>query len=286
MEKDIYSHHVFMFPFQWKIESMDEALFSEQIKLENISYDHSRYWERISIPKSDMEKEGIYNERNYYYSFVHNALYDDGTKNSFVRHFERKMPVSNTAKYKIECLNGSFELNIESIILDLYSTGVGVLQFHLKNTRYQNLNDIISINEFGRRIFPPFYYSKTNRSVIAKSIELVGLISSTLLKEDFSNYTVNDSNKPADFILHLIHEVATNILIETVVDDRMFVIAWYKNTEWVKTLCEPKGYKTEPWSDNSDWYRFIYVDSAASGEPSCQNIQMLRQLLDKATYRR
>ena len=98
-----YSYHVFMFPFRWKINGLDETLFSEQIKLENISYAEYGYWERLSIPKSDKEKEGMYNEKNYFYSFVHNALYDDGTEKSFVRHFERKKLISNAAKYRIDC---------------------------------------------------------------------------------------------------------------------------------------------------------------------------------------
>ncbi|MGP1447329.1 MAG: CorA family divalent cation transporter [Candidatus Limimorpha sp.] len=281
-----YSYHVFMFPFRWKINGLDETLFSEQIKLENISYAEYGYWERLSIPKSDKEKEGMYNEKNYFYSFVHNALYDDGTEKSFVRHFERKKLMSNAAKYRIDCRKGLFELDIKSIILDLYSTGVGVLQFHLKNTKYKDRDDIISINEFGRRIFPPFYYSKTDRGVIAKSIELVGVPSSACLREDFNGYTVEDSNKPAYFIVQLINEVVTNIAVEPVVDDRMFVITWYKNTEWVTDLCQPHNNAPEPWSDDGNWYRFIFIDSAASGEPSCQNAQMMKELLQQATYKR
>lgn len=97
MENNQYSFHTFMFPFQWKINDLNEDLFSEQIKLKNINYAPSNYWERVPIPKTDEEKEGMYNERNYFYQFVHNALYDDGSDDSFIRHFERKIPSSNLA---------------------------------------------------------------------------------------------------------------------------------------------------------------------------------------------
>ena len=278
-----YSYHVFMFPFQWKIDGLSEALFSEQINLRNINYADYDYWDRVPIPKSVEEKEGMYDERNYFYGFVHNALYDDGTDNSLVRHFERKSLIPNASKYTIDSKNGHFELDIKSIILDLYATGVGVLQFHLKNTKYKDRDDIININEFGRRIFPPYYSSKTNRSVIAQRIELDDVPSSTPLHEDFDRYTVDDSNRPAHFVVQLIKEVATNIAIEPVVDDRMFVITWYKNTEWVTDLCTTANNAPEPWSDDGNWYRFIYVDTDS---PSCQNKQMMEELLRQATYKR
>ena len=53
-------------------------------------------------------------------------------------------------------------------------------------------------------------------------------------REDFTRYKNNTpSNQPASFILDMIHEVAENIDLKPVIDDRMFVQCWYKNDEWV-----------------------------------------------------
>ena len=86
------SFHNFMFPFRWKINGLDDRPFSEQVNLENIRYALSSNWERMSKPIVEEEKDGLYNERNYFYEFVHPALYDDGSPQTLVRHYERREP--------------------------------------------------------------------------------------------------------------------------------------------------------------------------------------------------
>ena len=69
-----------MFPFQWRIKGFDNETFSEQISLRNIDYGVGANWERVSVPHNEEERDGLYNERNYFYEFVHDALYDNGGK--------------------------------------------------------------------------------------------------------------------------------------------------------------------------------------------------------------
>lgn len=87
-----YSYHIFMFPFQWQIKGYDDKVFSEQISLKNIDFALNCNWNRIIEPVIDSEVNDLYNERNYFYEFVHDALYDNGNDNSLVRHFEREEP--------------------------------------------------------------------------------------------------------------------------------------------------------------------------------------------------
>ena len=278
-----YSYHNFMFPFQWRIHGYDERVFSEQISLKNIGYAVGSNWERLSVPTVEEEKDDLYNERNYFYEFVHDALYDNGKENSLVRHFERNEPKYGKVTYVIDCGEQVYELRVAAININLYSTGVGVLSFYLYNEKYSAPKDVLTINQAGRRVFPPFIASVKDRNIIAKSIEIKGLNGrETGYREDFSRYTNNTpSNQPAAFIVDMIHEVAENVELKPVIDDRMYVQCWYKNDEWANKFSE-KEY--EKFLNSSDWYEFVFVDDYNG--MTCQNEAMQKELIRKATYER
>ncbi len=306
-----YSYHNFMFPFRWRCKSDDELfseqislknngkkkkghkmadeLFSEQISLKNIEYVDSPNWTRVINPDNDIEKDDLYNERNYFYKFVHNALYDNGSDKSLVRHFERKEVNSGKVTYVITCGEQKYELVVSAINLNLYSTGVGVLSFYLHNYNYASPKDVLKINQVGRRVFPPFIGcvrdNDKDRGIIADCIEIKGLHGTASdYKEDFSRYTKEpESNCPATFIQQLIKEVAGNKSFEPVVDDRMFVECWYKNDEWANRF-NKRNYNYEIFVNSSDWYEYVFVDDW--GGLSCQNTTMQKELISKATYER
>lgn len=278
-----YSYHNFMFPFQWRIQGFGNKIFSEQISLENIHFSVGSNWERQVVQTKENENDDLYNERNYYYEFVHDALYDNGKADSLIRHFERKEPKHGEVTYNIDCGTKVYELKVNSINLNLYSTGVGVLSFYLSNEKYPEPADVLKINQAGRRIFPPFISSVKFRGIIAHSIEIQGLHGrETGYKEDFSRYTnKTPSNTPASFIADLIHEIAQNIDLKPVVDDRMFVQSWYKNDDWVN---EFKGADYQKFVNSNKWYEFVFVDDL--GDLSCQNEEMQHEIIKKATYPR
>jgi len=282
-----HSYHIFMFPFRWTIQDKKDALFSDQISLDSIAYRNTAYWKRVTQLDTMDEKrsERLYNEGNYFYRFVHDALYDNGKggRENLLRHFERTEPHDGDAKYVISTNEKDYSLNIDNICIDLFSTGVGVLMFYLGNDTYTEVDDILRINQFGRRVYPPFYKDKNCHFETAKSICINGLVGE--YAEDFSSYTPKNINKPADFIMKLILEVAANIHIETVIDDRMYVMSWYKNDEFAKKTCnikeEEEGLDFE--KEYRDWYRYVFVDA---GEPTCHNAAMFKKLVNNATYRR
>ena len=279
----VYSYHNFTFPFQWNIKENKDKTFSEQINLNNIDFALGTTWERTAEQSKSSDKDDLYNEKNYFYKFVHDALYDNGEPNSLIRHFERTEPRHGEVKYIIRGKEKSYELEVVYINLNIYSTGVGTLSFYLYNTEYPKASDVLNINQLGRRIFPPFIGDVNKRSQIPKSIEILGLHGkATGYKEDFSHYTnETKSNTPATFIADIIHEVARNIDLEPVVDDRMFVQCWYKNDNWVKDF---KGEDYNKFLNSNTWYEFVFVDSP--NEMTCQNKEMQESLIKKATYAR
>lgn len=277
-----HSFHTFMFPFRWKIKGLEDKPFSEQIALQNIRYAQSSNWERCAVPPTiEKESDDLYNERNYFYEFVHSALYDDNSEEALVRHFERCEPKRGEVAYRIICGDERkvYELNVRYININFYATGVGVLSFYLDNDKYDEISDILAINQYGRRVFPPFIGDVTHRSEIAHSLEFDGL--SGVYYEDFSAYTNKiKSNTPAAFIPKMVLEVAENVELQPVVDDRMFVLCWYKNDDWAKKFVKDYTCFLE---NDEFWYRFVFVDCNVT---TCQNKAMRRKIIENATYER
>lgn len=276
-----YSYHIFMFPFRWHIEEQRAERFGEQIAFRNIKFPTVfDAWERVIEPKTPEEKESLYNEKNYFYEFVHDALYDTGRDDNtnIVRHYERKEPKSQNVFYHIKTFDKEYVLNVDAINLNLYSTGVGVLSFYLYNEKYEDKDDILKINQYGRRVYPPFYKDKTYHSETAHCLFFEGL--NGAYSEDFQQYGTDDANKPASFLRKMVNEVAPNIDIKAVIDDRMYTMSWYKNDEFVQSLCNMTD---EECSNSDDWYRYVFVDA---GEPTCQNANMKAMLLTNASYKR
>lgn len=278
-----YSYHNFMFLFQWRIKGYDDKVFSEQISLNNITYALGSNWERNPGPANEKEADALYNERNYFYEFVHDALYDNGKSNSLIRHFERKETKHGEVTYVLNCGKNVYELRVDAINLNLYSTGVGVLTFYLYNERYPDPEDVLRINQTGRRVFPPFIGDVKKRNLIAHSIEIKGLHGrQDGYLEDFKDYTNKTySNQPATFITDMINEVAENIDLKPVIDDRMFVQCWYKNDEWTNQF---NGNQYNDFLYSNHWYEFVFVDGFNG--MTCQNVTMQKKLIRKATYER
>ena len=293
-----HSSHIFMFPFRWRVKGQENCLFSEQIDLNKIPYAKPlSNWERVGKPSdvadfNRMDRNVLYNEGNYFYEFVHSALYDDNSETSLVRHFERCETKQPGVTYTIVCGDkkhpSEYILDVEAINLNLYSSGVGLLTFYMRNYHYADKADVFAINQYGRRVFPPFIADVNSREEIAHSLRLGGLKVPEGSKysdysEDFRKYSnlLSNCNKPASFIENMIKEVTGEIEIQSVVDDRMFVLCWYKNDSWSNSFTNYYENYFIPYDE--DWYKFVFVDAK---DPTCQNDAMRRKLLKDATYER
>lgn len=262
------SQHMFSFPFIWN---------NEQINLDEIAT--TGPWK---IMEQSPDTPSIYNEKNYYYKFVHEKLYDDPTQGaSQMLHYVRE--IGDNARYNIQVGGTEYELKIVSIEMKLYQTGVGVLVYKLLNNspKYNTPDDILKINQYGRRVFPPFFADIKWRSETARSITVSGLKVNNEefeIKEDFTNYALDCiSWKAGNFIDALIKDFHADFEYEPVIDDRMFVMSWYKNTSLVKNA-------VANYSRNDHfWYKYLYVDA---GSLTCQDAEMRENLIKEHTYRR
>ena len=285
-----HSYHIFYFPFRWDITGVRLRTLSERIDLERIHYKPHSEWIHTQNPMSDSEAADLYNEKNYYYRFVHNILYDEpGNKLNLIRHYERKEPQESTnVRYLIKVTNRQqpYELKVDAMNINLYSTGVGFLSFYLKNERddQQAPDDILKINQYGRRIMPPFYADIKFRNETSEYIAIQGLLPNNEYQEDFKDHEPTDSWKPASFIHTLIMELADNIEIAPIIDDRLFVICWYKNDKLAAHFTEhPQAYCDTNDDFSTFWYKFLFIDGT---DETCQNDTMKTELLKRHTYLR
>lgn len=165
INEKLYSHHIFIFPFKWRIRNIDDHKTSLYEK-----FDVRKFAEELERNSSWMRKEfelnhfDHYNEFNYFYDYVREVLYDlhhtvksSTTEDDLINHFEYKL--DDGKKYNIMLCGEDkvFSLEIDSILLNVYKTGTAVLSFHLRNYSYPDKDDILKINKFGRRTYVPFF---------------------------------------------------------------------------------------------------------------------------------
>ncbi len=320
-KEEMYSYHVFLFPFRWDLLNNTKK-FTEKIKLTDFHQllMESGQWQ--NEPYNPAEKAEFYNEYVYFYDFVRDAIFETGRSDKkILKHYEYRLP--EKSHYVIYTQSGKvFKLPIDHIYLHVFSTGVGLLSFHLKNDQCPDLQSIIDINEFGRRIYPQFLSdspsgkkpptSQVKNTFLAHTIEIDTIPGS---KEDFSFYeklfpSSETVYKLPNFISTLLGKNFTDndkeknkILIRPVVDDRMFVISWFGNNNFSKRLSKKKNIslihritgtqflegisKTEQieytYLSDKDWYRFLFIDRE---EPMLQHDMLIKEYLNRHTYAR
>lgn len=154
----LYSYHTFMLPFT----------FEDEFKPK----DNWKYH------PFEIKKQRDFNEYVYFYEHVQDALYNENeVSNSCISNYY-EWNEEQEGTYTINCKKGIFELELDGISLRIFNTNVAILAFNLKNTKYQNPDDILAINDFGRRIYPQFLGDKftqdtKNRYYVANSPEKV-----------------------------------------------------------------------------------------------------------------
>lgn len=331
--KNLYSHHIFLFPFQWEFigKTMENKTMEQRTDLESfISLFGETKWVR---KKYEINSVLNYNEYNYYYDMVRDVLFDDGKKPSesiIANLFYDVKPDEFFYQFKVYVDNDDFKgfvpykLHIESIILHLYSTGVGVLSFHLNNRLKEQSNpiDILNINQAGRRIYPPFFamdfnyigfQDQYNYKDFGKGLEILQKkelgkdfsVINDLEMEDFSNYSnssyfeKNPFQLPKHFrrlfdeipiTVHKNEEVneGFKVYVNPLLDDRMFVVCWYGNDELSEKLMQKNNGSDKGLYDlnykTNDWW-YKYMFNDQKWA-TCQNQEMREDLIKKHTYTR
>lgn len=299
----MYSYHIFYFPFKWAKKEVTEGTMTQLTDFSQIRFLNNGKWVRPAVAESQ-ENDGnkteknnvshdaqvLYNEKNYYFRFVHDVLYDSGDGNdNLVMHFERKEPQEKDVRYliKVSGREKPYSLKVDAININLYKTGVGLMSFYLRNDDESQCDtrDILNINQYGRRILPPFW-SEVNaekRQELSESLEISGL-DTEISKEDFKSHTVDEPWTATSMLDSLLKDLTDNLTLTPVIDDRMFVMSLYKNDDMSGLSLSAADAYCNPSSPFSEfWYKYLFVDTWS---PTCQNDEMRRDLLRAHTYLR
>ncbi|MCB9298283.1 MAG: hypothetical protein H6559_35005 [Lewinellaceae bacterium] len=202
---------------------MLEVPFSERASMKKVTAALAGLpWEPspFKIQLDDADQYHTFNEYNYFHGYVRDALALTLNEQETTRRFRYLLPSGEEKPaYEISIGKGKdnppiqYKLIIRDILLTCYDIGVGFLAFFLENRETGAPEDILRINDFGRRIYPQFlgYAPKPEEqgenkeeegtteevspldapkaSFLADTISLTG-ISKEPIKESFSYYKV------------------------------------------------------------------------------------------------
>jgi len=312
-----YSAHIFVFPFKWRTNiNSKNTSFKHKVDISKVKgeVESSRDWVPFSFePKPEADYFNSYNEFVYFHDYARDLLGISIIKSPVgkgVLQYEFDLFSKDNAKYIIEASeqpDGPYELRISSITLNFYESGTGVLAFHLLNEKHELYDDILRINDFGRRLFPQFLGGKANVEnllsspqgvFLAKKLSLTGVKKEAII-EDFLHYADQERIKKAPFVMpRLIGELlggafitefddATDgkICLSPTLDDRMFIQCFVFNDDLIEKLSVyDEKEKCYAWEEDNDWYRLIFVDGSKT--PTIDSRNMKRELLKASTYDR
>ncbi len=220
MNRDtIHSYHNFLFPFKWELTGKSRRTpLSKRAPIELIQNQqllNKLYWERFSFDFKCSENYQTYNEYFYFYEAARDVLNIEHRKNNradqadLVTGVQYQYTQKNSeSKYVIRLQSGEqFELSIADILFNFYENGVGVFTFQLYNNHYADFEQILKINDYGRRLCPQFlgadnpYVDAAKGNFLADTISIINTPSEFGLDitEDFSYYNNLENIKKAPF---------------------------------------------------------------------------------------
>ncbi|MBK9961557.1 MAG: hypothetical protein IPP06_09605 [Saprospiraceae bacterium] len=287
------STHIFLFPFRWQSDinekSLNEYFRSDAAK--NDGWEESIY--------EQFETKLDYNEYQYFYPFVRDILYGKGkTSNAIFHHFSYR--AGKSLQFEIEVSKEALKtegepftkyvLDIKDIMLNVYDLNVGMLSFHCHNNKSNSTEkDILAINQFGRRIYPPFLGDSLFNSEMPSQITIRE--GENIISTECFNVFKNIPNKiPLEFSDWLPNHIkkllpTESYKVQEILDDRMFVISWYGlETSKLKDLSQFNSTEKKYGYYSDDfWYKFVFIDV---NDRSYWNKIEMPQLLQKSTYAR
>ncbi len=292
-QTNILSYHNFMFPFRFdkiiepindKHEFYKNKTFDDRVIIDN-KLKKNLETNKWKYQKFEVKNGQDYNELVYFHDFVKDTLFNikdfDEKDKASSYYFEKELKENATFEIKIK-EKKHYILKLEGVSLRLFDTGVGILSFEVENYDYKELDDILKINEYGRRIYPQFLeydfdVAKTKEAFLADSIKVNGVEDN--FSQKYNNIEI------AKYILKILGEKSftTNKIqvgsnyIQPIIDDRMFVLSWYGNNSCSSML---KGRK---WIENDSWYKYVFIDG---NDKMIQDSVMQEELIKQATYSR
>jgi len=246
MKKDeLYSYHTFMLPFKYEKK---ESVIRNWCKSENTKVD--------------------YNQQAYFHKFFIKSMFDNCEIYENTKYKTFAIKTKDLKKYgsdEIRRPSKIYELGIEKLSLRIFDDfKVGILSFHLENKTYKDTQEILEINDYGRRIYPEYFKDK-QCDVVPEYVQVDNLQEMTE-KFDFTN----KSPKISQIITTLVGSITP------AVDDRMFTISYFNNSKFANEV-------KENYLCHDKWYEYVFVDGDGK---TIQSESMQEELIKKATYDR
>lgn len=301
-DEPLHSHHIFIFPFRWNLKGSADADFEAQTNLGRVRRclgdtpfckELGSNWSRFKF-----NWEEAYNEAVYFHPHVREVLFDRGDKTpTSTLQYDLK-PDNFTYQIAIKKDGGikTFNLQLEELTLSLYDSGIGFVGYHLNNYDYQDRDEVLLINDYGRRVFPQFLGSNNDVSApkfsfLADAIRILHG-DQVLIEDDFTS--IPERLKSADlsvtqfllpdFILKILPDRLLGgggIELQPLLDDRMHVICWVGDKNWLDE------YKIEDKISQKAaeyWYSLVFVDGSIKS--GIANATMRDALNRDHTYKR
>jgi hypothetical protein len=235
-EETIYSYHTFMLPFSFDKKDKKEIIKSYKKKEYNIGYNQEAYFH-------DFFKNSLFHNTDYYINDIYN---------------NSELIMKKSQEY---------HLVLESVNLRLFDTNIGILTFNIKNTKYYNIKSILEINDYFRRLYPEYLdYENKKSGLVADYIKLGDIVENFEFNEKLTKPTISK----------IIQEFLPIDKVKPSIDDRMFVISFYKNNKFTNNL-------KQDFIKNDRWYEYVFVDGYGK---TVQSNDMQKELIQKATYSR
>lgn len=310
------SYHTFFFPFLW-----DDA---GRVTRKQFAECRAPEWEE-DIFTSDGYKDPLeYNQYHYFNAAARNAIYTTEKDDDRQVVWNYRYRMQEDLYYFIERGKYHYALDINSIRLRLYHTGIGILVFELENHNPNTTpEDVCRINDYGRRIFAPCLAVKTDEGtkeeIVSSPITAERIyISERKEKKENVPTLASCGYQRADVteIIPSIMRLLTNeekharavtrrsdtkgkrereFFIEPIIDDRMFLACFYDNKAYVDALSawEDGEYSVfhdamaKTPDDETNCAQKWYAMLFADGNgSSCQSRDMLHTMLSEHTYTR
>lgn len=269
MEKErVYSNHIFIYPFKL-VECKDK----KGKRKENILV-NSAEWEHY-IPVASNE-EYTKNMLKYFTTYAKESLFeygDDGNDKYVMELYNKNI---KNCEFKIEYGANNYILNLLEVRVKFFDTSVGLLAFVLENKNHEKIEDVLSINTYGRKLFKAYEKESCPTITINDSI-----------KQDIGEAEIEYEEDKEYLRNNIINYFLKKKKVEPIMDDRMYTLSQYianNKNSGVSISSYISNEKRIEQDFLNYWYQYIYVDSADF--KTCQNKKMEKELVEKSTYYR
>ncbi|HHV75852.1 MAG TPA: hypothetical protein GXX39_00560 [Syntrophothermus lipocalidus] len=345
-----YSYHTFIFPFRWEHGQgkHDMELFKDLLQdgewscsrdePNPIRYMAGNYRFRLDGNDLDDNKKILlaYNEYKYFHDSARMAIYGqgEGKDEDIVHNYFRRFESKGGAYFAVRKGSNEYILHVNAIHLRVYNTGVAILLFQMEyygdkidengKRRSPCFDDVLAINQYGRRVCPPFLVKDRDINCPELADQLTLVIDEKEICEDFK-VVLSNPEEHLNYVSKIIMETLggnfsfqkpsnpskasrksrffgkvfpgrkrkendKTIYIEPMIDDRMFVVSVVRDDQLAEQMGE--------WIASEE--RYLYEDDAFAENrlklyqfmfvdtetPSCADRGMRRDLIKRYCYSR